>query len=352
MLRCLLLHLNFNANQIYQMEFRTLVNLPINQLKINHSHKILLLGSCFANNIGDKLKENKFQCEINPYGTLYNPCSLLSAMNEIAEDVVYTEEDLFFREGQWHSPMHHSSFSDEDKNVCLQRINERICHTHESLKTLDYVIVTYGSAYVYEDKKTGEIVGNCHKRPEKEFNRYRLDKREEIFEYIGRLKDLFMRFNPNVKVIFTVSPIRHLKEGLHENQSSKGCLLASLEEDKTKYGIINNKSGFYFPAYEIMMDELRDYRFYADDMVHPSQLAIDYIWECFSKCYFDKDTKNILKEWEEIRKGLNHKPFRTESEAYKSFLKQLVLKIERIKEKCPYLDVQKEIETCHTLLNR
>lgn len=335
------------------MEFRTLVDLPTKQLKINHSHKILLLGSCFANNIGDKLIENKFQCDINPYGTLYNPCSLLSAMTEIAEDVTYEKEDLFFWQGQWHSPMHHSSFSDEDKYVCLQRINEHIHSTYESLKTLDYVIVTYGSSYVYKDKKTGMIVGNCHKRPEKEFHRYRLDKgMEDTKEYIGKLKDLFMRFNPNVKVIFTVSPIRHLRDGLHENQLSKAELLANLEEEEGEYGIINRQSGFYFPAYEIMMDELRDYRFYADDMVHPSQLAIDYIWECFSKCYFDNDTKNILKEWEEIKKGLNHKPFHFESEAYKSFLRQLVLKIERIKEKCPYLDVQKELETCHILLNR
>ncbi len=334
------------------MEFRTLVDLPTRQLEINHSHKILLLGSCFADNIGNKLIENKFQCDINPYGTLYNPKSLLAAMEEIESGKVYTEEDLFFWQGQWHSPMHHSSFSDKNKDVCLQRINERIQYTLESLKTLDYVIVTYGSSFVYEDKKTGEIVGNCHKRPEKEFRRYRLDKFSDTDDYIGMLKDIFMNFNPNVKIIFTVSPIRHMKDGLHENQLSKANLLVNLEENDDEDSIVNKVSGFYFPAYEIMMDELRDYRFYADDMIHPSQLAIDYIWECFSKCYFSKDTQNILKEWEEIRRGLNHKPFRAESEEYKSFLRQLVLKIERIKEKCPYLDVQKELESCHILLNR
>lgn len=331
------------------MEFRTLVELPGNQLKINHSHRILLLGSCFAENIGNKLTENKFQCDINPYGTLYNPYSLAFALHEIDCGKIYTEKDLFFRQGQWHSSMHHSSFSDESKDTCLQRINERNRRTLESLPTLDYVIVTYGSSFIYEDTVTQQVAGNCHKRPEKDFNRRLINNPDEMAAEILMLKETFLHHNPNVKIIFTISPIRHIRDGLHENQLSKALLLAALARNER---IIDNISGFYFPAYEIMMDELRDYRFYAEDMVHPSSLAIDYIWECFGKCYFNRDTQNIIKEWEEIKKGLKHRPFRAESEEYKIFLRQLVLKIERIKEKCPYLDVQKELETCHILLNQ
>ena len=328
------------------MDFRTLVDLPVKQLKINHSHKIMMLGSCFAENIGRKLQENKFRCDINPYGVLYNPCSLASAMCEVNGRKVYTEDDLFFRQGQWHSSMHHSSFSDESKEVCLHRINERIRHTFEVLQTLDYVIITLGSAYIYKDKETGRVVGNCHKLPEKSFDRYCIGNLEELKSEIKTLKDLFLSHHSGVKLIFTVSPIRHIRDGLHENQMSKAMLMACMLDKE----LIDNEHAFYFPAYEIMMDELRDYRFYADDMVHPSELAINYIWECFSKSYFDKNTILLIKEWNEIKKALNHKPFRADSEEYKSFLRQIELKIERVKEKCPYLDVQKELELCHILL--
>lgn len=330
------------------MDFRTLVELPTKQLEINHSHQILMLGSCFAENIGRKLVENKFHCDINPYGVLYNPYSLASSMCEVDCEKVYTEDDLFFWQGQWHSPMHHSSFSDESKEVCLRRINERIRQTFEELKTLGYVIITYGTAYLYESKETGKVVGNCHKLSEKNFNRYCVDDLEELKGQIRTLKDIFLSYNPAIKLIFTVSPIRHIRDGLHENQMSKAMLMACMLDRK----LIDNEHAFYFPAYEIMMDELRDYRFYAVDMVHPSELAIDYIWECFSKSYFNKETTLLIKEWEEIKKGLNHKPFRADSEEYKTFLRQIVLKIERIKEKSPYLDAQKEMELCHILLKQ
>jgi hypothetical protein len=176
------------------------------------------------------------------------------------------------------------------------------------------------------------------------FTRSRLDVKTIVEEWQDVLKKC-REINPNLKVLFTVSPIRHAKDGMHGNQLSKATLLLAVDElCRTCPGC------FYFPSYEIMMDELRDYRFYADDMLHPSRMAVEYLWECFSKCYFKEQTHVVMKEWAEIRRGLEHKPFDPESEAYRNFLSQIVLKIARIKEKFPYLEVQKELELCECRL--
>lgn len=335
------------------MEFRTLVELPKKELSINHSHKIVTIGSCFADNIGQKLVENKFQCIVNPFGILYNPSSIEDQLTRIWREKEYTDKDVFFHNGLWHSYFHHGSFSDVSKEQCLKNINDKLWEMKEEMKTVDYVIVTLGSSFVYVHKKTGYIVGNCHKLPEKDFRRVCMDP-EDLMNSLDWIVEIVNNRIGSAKVIFTVSPIRHLKDGLQANSVSKGCLFSALY-NRIFTGIftsIYDGQFFYFPAYEVMMDELRDYRFYADDMVHPSALAIDYIWECFSKSYFDKNTVSLLKEWEEIKKGLNHKPFHADSEEYKTFLRQIVLKIERIKEKCPNLDVEKELELCHILLKQ
>lgn len=329
------------------MDFRTLVSLPVGQIQINHTHQLLLLGSCFADNIGSKLKENKFEVDLNPYGTLYNPISIAEALKEIKEGKVYTREDLYFYQGQWHSPMHHSVFSHEEAEVCLQRINTRIDEAREKLNRVDVAFITLGSSYYYIDKATGRVVGNCHKRPERDFERRRLKGTTEVKESLSRIVVLLEMFNPQVQVIFTVSPIRHLRDGLHANQVSKGLLLAALDEAcLSDLG----KRVFYFPAYEILMDELRDYRFYADDMAHPSSLAVEYVWTCFMRSYFDASTQQVIRTWQEIYRSLQHRPLRPGSDEHKLFLKQLVLKIERLKEKYPNLDVQKELELCRIQL--
>lgn len=330
------------------MEFRTPVELPKNQVGINHSHKIMLMGSCFAENIGMKLVENKFQCDINPCGILYNPYSIFKALYNLVKGKPYKEEDLFFWNGMWHSNMHHTSFSDISQETCLKKINTRFSYARRWLYESDYLIITLGTAYYYVLNETNEIVGNCHKRPENMFTRCLLDWNSDKWGFLRFVVEQLLELNPKLKVIFTVSPVRYGKEGMHANQLSKSTLMLFINY---LFECSSNR-GFYFPAYEIMMDELRDYRFYADDMLHPSKQAVDYIWECFSKSYFNNDTMEVMKEWGEIRKGLNHKPFHAESEEYKTFLRQLVLKINRIKEKCPYLDVQKELELCHILLKQ
>ena len=205
---------------------------------------------------------------------------------------------------------------------------------------------TFGTAYVYEQKETGRVVSNCHKLPESNFNRRLLSVDEIVNEYTSLIAGMTAR-NPNLKVLFTVSPIRHIRDGMHANQLSKSTLLLTIDRLQQLFP----KQVFYFPAYEIVLDELRDYRFYADDMLHPSPLAVNYLWKCFSDSFFSAETKQVMTEVEDIRKDMAHKPFHPESEAYQRFLGQIVLKIERLIGKYPYLDFQKETELCHIRLN-
>lgn len=326
------------------MNFRTQVELPEKKVEIRHSERILLLGSCFVENIGNLLFENKFRCDMNPFGVLYNPLSIVKALGQILERKRYGERDLFYASGKWHSWMHHGNFSDVSVTDCLSRINERITKTAELLPETDWLIVTFGTAYVYYLNENQEVVGNCHKQPDKLFSRNMLDVGKIVSAWQPLLAQLKF-VNPNLKVLFTVSPIRHAKDGMHGNQLSKSTLLLAVDELCKEHA-----DCYYFPSYEIMMDELRDYRFYADDMLHPSNLAVSYIWECFSRSFFGIETKRIMEEWKNIRKGLAHKPFNPNSEAYRTFLSQIVLKIVQIKEKFPYLEVQKELELCESRL--
>lgn len=330
-----------------KMEFRTLIDLPKAQLDITHSDKILLLGSCFAENIGKLLQVYKFDCDVNPFGILYNPKSVLQALREIKSGKVYKKEELYHHKDIYHSFMHHGSFSDASGETVIENINQRLCNANKNFPHTSLLMITFGSAYVYSLKTDGCVVANCHKLPDSFFVRSLLTIDDIVSEYADFLKSLFIT-NPGLRVLMTVSPIRHLKDGLHNNQISKSVLLLSINRLQQLFP----DNVFYFPSYEIMLDDLRDYRFYADDMLHPSNIAIEYLWSRFNESYFSSSTLKILKEWEEIRKGLNHRPFRADSEQYKSFLKQLVLKIERVKEKCPNLDVKNELELCRTLLMR
>ena len=326
------------------MNFRTLVELPEKEVKISHSERIMLWGSCFVENIGKLMTENKFRCNVNPLGILYNPISIAESLRQVLEGKVYEETDLFQSSGMWHSWMHHSDFSSNSSKECLKRINDGILTVAESLSKTDWLVVTWGTAYVYYLKQGGMIVGNCHKQPEKLFTRKRLET-NEIVEAWKCLFDDLRVLNPRLKVLFTISPIRHAKDGMHGNQLSKSVLLLAVDE------LCRTCSDcFYFPSYEILMDELRDYRFYADDMLHPSAKAVEYIWKCFCQCYFNKETREIMNEWESINKALEHKPFNPDSEDYRKFLSQIVLKIAQIKEKFPYLEVQKDLELCESRL--
>lgn len=321
------------------MELYTYIPVPKAPFLFSCTERMLLLGSCFAENIGTRLAGNKFNVDINPFGTLYNAASIAAALRMLLHPERFTAGDLFQQGGVYHSFAHHSRFSSTSEKECLENINGRLFASAGKLRSTAYLVVTLGTAYVYRLKSSGEVVANCHKLPEKMFDRSMLSVTEIVSEWKELLLSLWEQ-NPELKILFTVSPIRHWKDGAHGNQLSKATLLLAIDELQVAYP----ERIAYFPAYEIMMDELRDYRFYATDMLHPSELAIDYIWQRFTENFLSDETKGILKEWAEIQKAINHRPFQPESDAYKRFISQTLLKMERINEKFPSFDLTKEKE--------
>ncbi len=327
------------------MTLYTPADMPSDLPRLTHRDSLMLMGSCFASQMGERLRQAKFDCDVNPYGVLYNPLSISTALREIASGRQYAADDLFPADGCWHSPMHHGDFSAGSPDEALRRINARLSAACTRLASLDVLLLTFGTSWVYEDRLSGRVVGNCHKLPANRFRRRRLSVEDITGDYARLLADLW-ELRPGLKVVFTVSPIRHVRDGLHANQLSKATLLLAADALQQRFA----GRVFYFPAYELLNDELRDYRFYADDLVHPSVLAEDYVWQRFSEACFSGETLQIAAESENIGRMLRHEPFRPGSEEYKRFLGQIVLKIDRLNGKYPYLDFAKEREICHTRL--
>lgn len=307
------------------MDFRTQVKPEKVSFTFSHTTPIVLLGSCFAENIGEKLADHFFPIDINPFGTLYNPASVAEGLRMLVSGRQLQTSDLFRHEGAFHSFTHHSRFSAATEEACLRKINERLQSSAITLREAERLVVTFGTAWVYKLKSDGRIVGNCHKLPDNMFERLRLSVDEIVADWHNLIETLHQN-NPSLKILFTVSPVRHWKDGANGNQLSKATLLLAIDELRRLYP----DYVAYFPAYEIMMDELRDYRFYADDMLHPSTLAVDYIWETFSNTYLASESRKLLKELAGIRRALNHKPFNPENEPYRAFLKQTIEKAESL----------------------
>lgn len=307
------------------MEFRTQVKPENIPFTFSHTMPIVLMGSCFAENMGERLADYFFPVDINPFGTLYNPASVADGLRMLIDGKQLNSSDLFCHEDMYHSFTHHSRFSASTEEVCLNKINERLMQSAAALREADRLVITLGTAWVYRLKSDGRIVGNCHKLPDKLFERTRLSM-QSIVEDWTRLVESLFRLNPRLKILFTVSPIRHWKDGANGNQLSKATLLLAVDELRRLFP----DQIAYFPAYEIMMDDLRDYRFYADDMLHPSSLAVDYIWEVFSSTCLTDLSRKLLNELSSIRKALNHKPYNPENEAYRTFIKQTIEKAEKL----------------------
>ena len=305
--------------------FRTLVPVPPSATKLNYRSKIMFLGSCFSEYIGNKLVEAKFSIDNNPFGIVFNPMSVGIQLDKLMNIVEYKMDNLFYNDGVWCSFDHHSRFSNPDKEACLSLINSRLRETHEYLKSADRLFLTFGTSYVYYTNGTERVVSNCHKVPAQEFVRKKVSIQEIVLAY-SRLIPQLLAFNPKIQVIFTVSPIRHWKDGAHENQLSKATLLLAIDEICTMF-----PNASYFPSYEIVMDDLRDYRFYAEDMLHPNSLAINYIWNRFKECYMEPDTVFLMKEIEKVVQASKHKPFNPKTEAFQSFARQFYDKIQYLK---------------------
>lgn len=316
--------------------FRTEINIKKSNYQITHNSKILTIGSCFSENIGNLLIKNKFNTEINPFGILYNPFSIKDCLDKIIENYLFKDDDLINYQEQWHSFFHHGKFSNYDKNILIEHIDNSLKNTHEFLKNTDYLLVTFGSAYVYQYIENNLIVSNCHKIPNKFFNQYMLELDLITSEWKTLINKLY-HFNPKLKLIFTVSPIRYLKYGSEMNQISKSILLLLINNLKKNFPEID-----YFPAYEIFMDDLRDYRFYKDDMIHPSEMAINYVWQKFSDKYFSHDTLKIIAEVNSINMAVNHRPRNINSVEHKNFLNNQLNKIALLKEKYNYINFESE----------
>jgi hypothetical protein len=328
------------------MEFRTYVPIPKSNIDIHHSTKMMLFGSCFSENIGRKLSENKFDVDINPFGILYNPLSISSAMQRLLQNRTFSEADLVFRDGLYHSFSHHGAFSHSHKDYCLKSIRSRFSAAASRIRQTDVFLITFGTAYVYRLQQTGEMVGNCHKFPSEVFDRFRLSVDDIVAEWSELIADL-CKLNPSMKIVFTVSPIRHWRDGAHENQVSKSILHLAIDQLMAEF----EDNLHYFPAYEIVMDELRDYRFYSEDMFHPSETAIDYLWKRFRESFFSPVTEKIISDWQPIYRSLNHKSLNFETHEYRNFLMQTLAKLEQFKEKYPFISCKKETELLLTLLD-
>lgn len=320
------------------MSFFTEIKIADFPWKMDYSKSMMFFGSCFSENIGQKLLDLKFNIDLNPFGILYNPISIANSLRVLMEKKVFTESDLFQDQGQWNSFYHHSRFSDVNREAALKKINDRIGRSHEFLSQADYLLITFGTSWVYEFLKTAQIVSNCHKIPAAQFRRYRIEV-DEITGMYSSLMDELLRFNPKLKVVFTVSPIRHWKDGAVENQVSKSILLIAI--DKLLNGQLNNY-GKYFPSYEIMMDELRDYRFYAEDMIHISNAAIEYIFERFTKVMMTSESMELAKEVMKIRKAVMHRPVNSLSPEYEKFLLYYLGEIDKLTNNFPYLNFVNE----------
>ena len=253
---------------ITPMDFRTKITIPPANFTISHDDKLMMMGSCFAENMAASLLDCGFQVDMNPFGTVYNPQSLASGIRNLLFRKKYATSDLFFHQGLYHSFSHHSRFSDISAENCIENINRRLEISADFLKSASILVVTYGTSYVYSLKSTGETVTNCHKLPDDHLVRKRLSVADIVDDWSLLIEELKI-YNPELKLLFTVSPIRHWKDGAHENQLSKSILLLAIDELIRK-----NDFCHYFPSYEIVMDELRDYRFYAEDMLHPSSVEI------------------------------------------------------------------------------
>jgi hypothetical protein len=298
------------------MKFRTELSVPSGDFRISHSDAIVMMGSCFTETISVRLSAAGFNIDVNPFGAVYNPLSLSLNIHRLMDEKPYDENELFKDRDLFHSFAHHSRFSGTNLLETLEKINSHLQHSSTFLQKANVLIVTFGTAFAYRLRATGAIVSNCHKLPASLFIHERMSLDDIAAEWNSLIRRL-KQSAPGIKILFTVSPLRYLKDGFHENQLSKATLLLAIEKL-----IRDNMDTYYFPAYEIVTDDLRDYRFYADDLIHPSEQAIDYIWEKFSEAYFDKETLKITREFESTERALRHEPFYPESAEYKEFLKK------------------------------
>ncbi len=315
---------------------RTELPAPSFPFGIQHEHQVMAIGSCFASHMGNRLEQLKFNILMQPCGIVFNPASIHQSLQQVLENYTFSEDDLFQHQGLWHSYWHHSAFSGIDKQQVLDNIQRAAVAAQAFLAKTNRLILTFGTAYAYHHLARNIIVANCHKLPAHNFFKKRLTVEEMLHLYIP-IFQILKRSNPDIAIILSVSPIRHTKDGIVENQRSKATLLLATEALCQHFDFVH-----YFPAYEYLMDDLRDYRFYANDLVHPSDMAVEYIWQRFQTAFFDAATQTLNQQIEKIRKALAHRSLHPQSAAYQAFQQKQLTAIADLKVKYPNMSWAEE----------
>lgn len=314
------------------MKLLTEVSLPEYSFRIDHHAPSIFMGSCFTENIGRLVKRSKFPVNINPFGTTYNPASLTKQLESLLRKARYVAEDLDKEKGLWFSFDHYTGFSSPDRDHCLEGINKRFLQAKEDLGNAKLLVITWGTAWVFRNRQNEEVVCNCHKIPAGRFTRERLSVKE-IIQLYSKLLPMLFDHNPDLKILITVSPVRHWKDGAHGNQLSKASLLLAAEAMEQEFPRQVN----YFPSYEIVMDELRDYRYYAEDMLHPSETTTTYIWEKFQKALVSEESQQIISALEPLLKMEEHRFMESGGEGHLLAIGKQKEKRATLQKKYPFL---------------
>lgn len=324
------------------MQFHLGFQPEISQQKITHNDDVLLIGSCFSEHIGNRLSEFKFRVDSNPFGIVFNPKSIETTLNRIIDKIYFNENDVFEKENNWFSLEAHSSVFAADKNELLKLLNNTIDDWNLKIKSASFFIITYGSAFAYKSKLKDKIVANCHKLPQAEFEKKLLETQGIVSDY-QILIDKIKEFNPGLKILFTVSPVKHLRDGVVENSLSKAILIQSVHQL-----IKQNSNCVYFPAYELVNDDLRDYRFYESDMAHPNVQAINYVWKKFSDVYFNEITNSINEKVIQIHQAYHHRLFNETTESSIKFKHKFYQKCVTLQSEFPHIDLSQELHYFNT----
>lgn len=324
------------------VKFKLTLSPKQSKYQIGYQDKIVLIGSCFSENIGIKFTNNQWAVLENPHGVLFNPVSVQNSIQDCIENKKYTKDDLFLLNDVWNNWNHHSRFSGITQQEALDKMNASIEASHLFLKNANHIIITLGSAWLYRLSEQapnceGQVVANNHKAPANWFNK-ELMQPLVLIKLLQELIKSLQAFNPNLHILFTISPVRHLREGLIENNRSKAVLIQAVHQVLTEKGGVG-----YFPAYEYVIDDLRDYRFYTEDLVHPNNAATQYVWEQFVASYMNDATQSLMKQVAEIQLAVNHKPFFVGSKAHQLFLQSFISKTEQLLVAHPYLPLTNQL---------
>lgn len=321
------------------MDFRTQLPLSESPFQLHYQDTILAIGSCFAEHIGQRLIDHKFSLRLNPFGILYNPLSLLDALTFLVSEEDIESNDLFQHQDLWHHFSFHSRYSHPDRETALKQMRSSVQETRAIWSGINRVLLTFGTAYAFQERKTGDYVANCHKLAGSAFERVRLQPEDFLFDFLDLLEQ-WKASRPDLEVLITVSPVRHIRDGLVENQRSKAILILAADALAESLDFVH-----YFPAYELVMDDLRDYRFYAKDLIHPNEMAVDYVWDYFRSACLSPETQKIYKEVEGIVQASRHRPFHTDTAAHRKFCERQLSKIAELEGKYEWLTLQGEKES-------